>query len=441
MNNPKRVAFIGFDCPVVPLLQKYVDEGLLPNFKKVFDAGTVAENCLVPFPTITPPNWTTIATGARIGTHQVTDFWLLKEGKTPDASNIFDCFDSKYVQAETLWEAMAKAGKKPVVLNWPTSWPPKVEGVTMVGGGSLTPIERSLGVGNGVSEVSLCSNQLISNGFYPMAIRGQFEPAEDWANLDEPGDEPMEMAAELEFPSSDDKPAPTTWFVLARQSGGEGYDTATLSPTRDMKDAFCTLHTGEWSPKVWTKVKMADGREREVFFAAKLLELSPDAENFRLWLTALVDPTILVSPKEVAKKIVTPTGIPVPEGGLVETMLGLIDLDTFAENSALYNQYLADCAKSLLADGDWDGFFMHCHPTDFTYHVLATRLDPDLNPDEADRKLAWDCHQKVYESADKMLGQILELMPKDTLVILLSDHGAVPDGPTFDPFKALVPKG
>ncbi len=40
-----------------------------------------------------------------------------------------------------------------------------------------------------------------------------------------------------------------------------------------------------------------------------------------------------------------------------------------------------------------------------------------------------------------MLGRIIEAAGKDTLIVLLSDHGATPDGSTFDPYKALVPAG
>jgi predicted AlkP superfamily phosphohydrolase/phosphomutase len=40
-----------------------------------------------------------------------------------------------------------------------------------------------------------------------------------------------------------------------------------------------------------------------------------------------------------------------------------------------------------------------------------------------------------------MLEKILTACDKDTLVILISDHGAVADGPTFDPFKILIDAG
>ena len=63
-NKPKKVAVIGLDCALPHLIEQHIAEGHLPTFKKLIEEGVIAENCLAPFPTITPPNWATIATGA-----------------------------------------------------------------------------------------------------------------------------------------------------------------------------------------------------------------------------------------------------------------------------------------------------------------------------------------------------------------------------------------
>ncbi|MBW2063141.1 MAG: alkaline phosphatase family protein, partial [Deltaproteobacteria bacterium] len=57
---PKKAVVIGLDAASPKRIDEYAQEGLLPNFKKLIDGGVFAENCLVPFPTVTPPNWTTI---------------------------------------------------------------------------------------------------------------------------------------------------------------------------------------------------------------------------------------------------------------------------------------------------------------------------------------------------------------------------------------------
>jgi len=47
----------------------------------------------------------------------------------------------------------------------------------------------------------------------------------------------------------------------------------------------------------------------------------------------------------------------------------------------------------------------------------------------------------MYQSLDEMIGRIVEAAGKDALVMLVSDHGAVADGPPFNPYDALVPAG
>ena len=63
-NVPRKVAVIGLDCAEPNLIKKHISEGHLATFKKFFENGVFAENCLVPYPTVTPPNWASIATGA-----------------------------------------------------------------------------------------------------------------------------------------------------------------------------------------------------------------------------------------------------------------------------------------------------------------------------------------------------------------------------------------
>ena len=387
-NKPKKVAIIGLDCAMPHMVEKLIAEGYLPTLKKLIDGGAYALNCLPPFPTITPPNWASIGTGACAGTHQVTDFWIPIKGKTPITANTVASYNSANVKAEFVWEAADKAGKKCIVFNYPGAWPSRMKNGIVIAGAGLGPGEHRDGYSGNDHDVSLCANQLITTGLYPGAVRGEFQPAEGWANLKEPGEEPLQFAANLRFPEAAEPVAPTTWWVLARQSGDDGYDTITLSPTKDMKDAFFTLHVGDWSPKVTTRIKLADGSEREVFFKGKLLELSSDAEEFRLYLTGLMDLSRWVSTPEVLPQLAASQAVPVPEIAIIDYSLGNIDLDTMTECAEMHTEWLADAAVNLLSQNDWDLFAMHSHPIDWAYHAILNEMDPQFNSDEAKRAAA-----------------------------------------------------
>ena len=304
-NVPKKVAVIGLDCALPHLVEQHIAEGHLPTFKKLIEGGVIADNCLVPYPTITPPNWACIATDAWPGTHGITDFHVQEVGGPLDSTNVKQAFNSEGVNAEFMWDAMDKAGKKCIVLNYPGAWPSHMKNGIVVGGTGLAVGENRDGRLQMNSRVTLCHDQLVTTGIYPSSIHGKFEDADGWENAPDMGEDPMEMEFNLRFPGAKDAMAPTTWYVLARQTGNDGYDRVTLSPTKNFNDAFCTLAVGEWSPKITTKLKLADGSEREGFFRCKLVELSDDAEDFRLFLTAIGNISELASPPEVAKQIVS----------------------------------------------------------------------------------------------------------------------------------------
>ncbi|MEI6186099.1 MAG: alkaline phosphatase family protein [Dehalococcoidia bacterium] len=440
-NVPRKVAVLGLDCALPHLIEKHIAEGHLPTFKKLIDSGVIADNCLVPYPTVTPPNWASIATGAWPGTHGITDFHTHKLGTTPVNTNCIQSFDSRLCEAEYLWDVADKAGKKCIVFNYPGAWPSKMKNGITVGGRGLAIGEVRAGMTAMFSRANLCSDMLITTGFYPRGIKGKFAEAKGWSNLPKKENEPLEMEAKMVFRDAEVAPAGTSWYVLARQSGDNGYDRASLSPSKDFKDAFCTLSVGEWSPVINTSIKMQDGKMEEAFFRCKLVELSDDAEDLRLYISSVGAKTGWSDPPQIAAELQSQEGVTGIAGGILGYALEWYDLNTFVEINEYYTQFLADCACALLGKHEWDLFFMHAHSPDYAYHMILTEMDPDLTKDAAVRKAAWDAHLRIYQAQDKMLAQILGVLDKDTLVITVSDHGAVPDGPNIDPFKMLVPAG
>ena len=440
-NVPAKVAVIGLDCAEPHLIEQHIREGHLPTFKKLIERGVIADNCLVPYPTVTPPNWASIATGAWPGTHGITDFHVHKPGTVPVNANIVQAFSSERCKAEYIWDAADRAGKKCIVLNYPGAWPSKMKHGIMVGGSGLSIGENRDGIAGLSSEVKGLLDQLITTGIYARSVKGTFKPAGGWKNLPKGEEDPLEIEAPLVMVGADPGLAQPTWYLLARQSSGNGYDRATLSPTRDFKDAFCTLSVGEWSPLIQTKLKMADGKQQEVDFRCKLLELSDDADEVRFYISQIGFKSGWSNPPGIAKELKSKEGYTLNAGGILGFVLEWYDLDTFVEINDFYTEGLADAAVTLLGNHEWDLFYMHAHSPDWAYHLILTEMDPDRNKDEDKRKAAWDAHLKIYQAQDKMLERIIEVCGRETLIILVSDHGAVADGALFDPYKPLIAAG
>ena len=438
---PQKVAVIGFDCAEPHLIQKHIAEGHLPNFKKVFEGGVLAENCLSPYPTITPPNWATIATGAWPGTHKVTDFHLHKPGTDPVNANIFESFSSENVKAEYIWDKLDAAGKKCIVCNYPGAWPSKMKNGIMVMGAGLSVSEMRNGHPGLESTLPLGMDHVITNNFYPNATRIELTNAEGWKNLPSGSEDPLGAKFDIVYNRSIEQMAPLSWYLVVTQSAGKGYDRLTVSTTIDFKDALFTLGRGEWSKKINHKFKTQDGREIEAFFYAKLLELTDDAEDFRLIMSSFIPVDGWSNPPEVARELTSEAGYPAFSGGLIGYTMGIYEMDTYAEIAAMHDIHLGDITTKLMTKYPWDLYCMHIHTIDWVYHSILTEMDENTCSSKESHKDAWDFHLKMLQSQDKLLGRIMEAAGEDTLFVLVSDHGAVADGAIFNPYVPLIQNG
>lgn len=128
-KKPRKMILMGMDGVMYYHLKKFVEEGKMPNVSHLIESGSFAEACQE-FPSDTPTNWTTIATGARTGTHGITGFRIHLPGEPLDVGQYPEhrgrSFDSTYCNAEYLWDTADKAGMKCLVINYPSGWPPKI---------------------------------------------------------------------------------------------------------------------------------------------------------------------------------------------------------------------------------------------------------------------------------------------------------------------------
>ena len=65
MMGKKRAMLLGLDGADPVVIKRLMAEGRMPNLEKLLKEGTATEglNMMGVFPTVTPPNWTTLATG------------------------------------------------------------------------------------------------------------------------------------------------------------------------------------------------------------------------------------------------------------------------------------------------------------------------------------------------------------------------------------------
>ncbi len=435
----KRAALLGFDCMIPKRLEALVAEGILPNFKNFIENGSYMTEGYN-LPTVTPPSWATICTGAYPRTHGVEDYYYYHEGRALDYKLTSQAFGSEIMTAETIWDCWDKAGKKCLVVNYPMSWPSQMKNGVMVMGQGLSPAETRWPLHGNEHKEFLCSEGVISTEFYPMGVQGSFEDARGWKNLPADMDEPLDMTVKLDFREGVDPVESQVWHVLAWQSEGDDYDRISVAPEKDFDKAFFTIAPGQWSEPVEHDFKViADGRTEKGVFRCKLMQLSDDAEEFKLYISGVAGRTRFIAPPEAADQIDFSKQITANDIGLVAFLHGIIDTETVCELVEFHSAWLWHTIESLFkANPDWDLFYMHSHPIDWFYHGWLSDLD---STDEAVRSAAERMERHIYTIEDRLLGKLMAIMGDSTLVCCCSDHGATPLGPILNTAHALKQAG
>ena len=164
----EKVVLLGIDGMDPRFSQKMIEEGKMPNLKKLVDKGAARADLrlLGAVPTITPPMWTTLATGAYPMTHGVEDFNINLKGEL-DVN--FAGIYSKYVHAEPLWNITAEAGKKTLVWHWPGgAWPPTSDSENLYVVDGTTPGALGFGYAARDNEAVVIANTKATEPQYHM---------------------------------------------------------------------------------------------------------------------------------------------------------------------------------------------------------------------------------------------------------------------------------
>ena len=105
----EKMIVVGVDGFEPKMAKKFMDQGLMPNLKNLVDNGAAREDLMLlgGVPTVTPPMWTTLATGANPVTHGITAF--SNQHPTKYDTTIYT-LDSRLCKAVPLLNVFADAG-------------------------------------------------------------------------------------------------------------------------------------------------------------------------------------------------------------------------------------------------------------------------------------------------------------------------------------------
>ena len=432
----REVLVIGLDGAMYYFVKRFAEEGLLPNIESLIEEGVLAEALPCP-PTDTPTNWTTIATGATTATHGVTSFYIHIPGEPFELGQKLRSRGqlTEYCKAEYLWSVADERGIPTLVLNYPAGWPgnmrrgyvclytwPMPESVprVVVGPRSFEFAEERGGVrllGRG-DEIGLSSTRPV-----------------------------LEITLPLEGGLIEEK---ASLKLYAFDPDGSGYRLAV-----PRGGGYEVVEQGEWSDWIGVKLRVAEGDEWSGGTRGGLLDCT-----FKLRLVESLERGVRVERSEVftTEGWINPGGL---EGELLRSTHYLgeeavaarlrrrLEYDIFGEEAEYLARQrvealrLARMAAYFKDRVGWRLCFLHYHLMDGVNHRFLGYLYREFPfYDEGRAETAWRFYEEAYRVIDEFIGLLLKsCTSRDTLVVVVSDHAAVPAWRALNLRRIFVEEG
>ena len=489
MNN--KVLVLGVDGLDPRLTKKYMDKGVMPNFEKFQKRGSARKDLVMlgAMPTITPPMWTTLATGAYCETHGITDFWNPHPEKL---DTLIYSFDSHNCKAEQLWNVTAEAGKKTLVYHWPgSSWPPSSDSPNLHVVDGTQPSNINIAVGtaewgqwieasesfveehidekeadesgagcvitdleteedldgsqNGL-DMSLKQKTLVNmvmsehEGECAGAFRSELyeakttlpiKPAKNWANA-------PEGAKEFAIPVSNGMERRPV-LIIPNEQGV--FDKIAIYKSKKDAEPIVVLDTIDEVVSDIMDTVFKNGEHIEVARQAILLDVSEDGSHVEMWFGNAMEAhnDILFHPKSLLDQIREKAG----EIRSVSMMIGnsaKCGHKIFTPLWESYSEWQANAMNALIEENGYEVVFSHLHNVDIAGHTFweISKYRPHIK--EYDETWMQAIMERFYVDTDRYLGRFMHLLDEGWDIIVTSDHGLLcadeeePAVPIGDPY-------
>ena len=438
----KKIYAYGMDGFIVPMMKKFIAEGCLPNFERMLKQGTVNQT-FPSFPVWTPTNWATLSTGAHTGTHGVTR-WRVEVAP----GERINSFDGRAPNAERIWNALERDGKTSVAVHYPAAHPSGIKSGFVVDGFGH-PGHASTDYEVASCQAYTTSDQIATvemdhdgtavrraqRSIQPIPV---LRPAVGWENLPSSQAPPLESIIEIHARIGDDV---NTFYLLVIDRCGKGYDRVQICREKDGDTRIAETTVGQWSDWAIESFQI-DSCKQDASVRFKLMELTPDGKNLKLYRSQVTYANGFTYPDDLAAELIERFGPYQEHASMTPYTAGMADFDTALEECEYQGVWFADVANYMLRERGCSFFICHWHLFDYLNHIHLNDVDPvcpGYDPNNADE--AMDYFRRAYQVGDRILGHIWEAADDETYVGVLGDHGAYPDIRIANIRKFLVDQG
>jgi predicted AlkP superfamily phosphohydrolase/phosphomutase len=450
----QRVFVMGFDGMDPTLARKWMDEGKLPNLKKLEDEGTFRTLGSTQ-PSESPTAWASFATGVNPGKHNIYDF-LIRDVKTyfPDFNmvrkeppeflwGLIPTKRPKVVSTRggtSFWVYAGRDGIKSVVLTVPVTFPPEhIDHGEMLAGLPLPDMRGTLGTYYyWATDLSAFEEQtseflgiskplLFEGGVAETVLKGpdnpilkqeerQLRDKRKAGSLTETEGTRLEELSKHLF-----VPVP----IKVRWSENAGKADLEIQGTR------LTVKAGEWSP--WVPLTFKFNFLLSVKGMMQFYVIRADRELQIYGSPVNMDPRNpplpISKPDAFSAQIASKIGL-YRTLGWAESADKPLNEGRLDEAAFLYdsNRAMDDREKIIFENldnqKDWDLFVAAIETTDRVQHMMWRLIDPKHPMYDADLAAKYgDAIEKVYRRADDLVGRLRARLPKDVVFMVMSDHG------------------
>ncbi len=472
--NDNKVFVIGIDGMDPKITRRMVDEGKLPHIKKMIEMGSARRDLVLlgAMPTITPPMWTTLATGAYPATHGITCYW---NQHPTDIGRFQYAFDSSQCLAEPVWNPIIEAGKKALVWTWPGgSWPPTSDSPNLHVVGGMAPMgpnmtgcdldkemityasveyatvqkrgQAELHGGAGcvmdgeIKESDKKSGWQASfddpfNTAWPLLDHKEGEESGEFADavtsFDVPLKEPQNWARKLpegalEFPvviADGQKQLPS---LLLKNEDGQ-YDHIEIYINKKDEQPWASLTDGAYIPTQIIEMTDTKGKKVNGTRAVSILKIDSTVPSVIVTMGKCLDITterkeMTWHPRSLYQQTVDIAGyVPAANnlGGGFPEMISRRSLPSWDYMEA----WQATALLGLIEQNKYDAVFTHLHSCDHIGHSCWRWAKTRECYGNNDEKVYQGFLEDIYLNADDYVARLLPLIDKGWTLILTSDHG------------------
>lgn len=462
-----KVLILGVDGLDPSLLCHYREQGKLPNFDRFIKAGSTRKDLrmLGGVPTITPPMWTSLATGATPATHGITCFW----GQSPKDMAMFEYnLNSQKCKAEQLWNVTVEAGLKTLVWHWPgSSWPPSSESDKLhvvdgtqpnaIGNGDcIVDDDKLIYASEKIADVLFQAKVPNTSGAgciindVPVEKESESTTESDFANAMEminlifsehEGDLSADMLP-IDIVNSpiktatgweNDLPAGAKEFTILINNGltkrpalvlcdeNGKYNRVAIYKNKKTAEPMAIL-AEEMVPNIIDELTK-DNEVIAVNRHMRLLDIAPDGSEVRLWVGPAKDihKDLLWHPKSLKKSVIEAVG-PVPGTSMSEARNESLVKTVLLPCWDIYSQWQADALNHLIDTEGYQVVFSHLHNVDACGH-LFWYLSKDRSKIGNHGSLYEEAIEWAYRCTDKYIGSFLHYLDEGWTILIISDHG------------------